>query len=53
MAALLARPRLLDAAVRAAARHAEVFDAAVELGQARGTVPPAALGRVLAELVRR
>ncbi len=53
MAALLARPRLLDAGVRAAARHAEVFDAAVELGQARGTVPPAALGRVLAELVRR
>ena len=51
MAALLARPRLLDAAVTAAARHASVFDAAVELGQARGTVPPSALGRVLATVL--
>jgi menaquinone-9 beta-reductase len=51
MAALLARPRLLDAAVTAAARHAPVFDAAVELGQARGAVPAVALARVLATLV--
>ena len=47
---LAARPRFLDAAITAAARHARVFDAAVELGLARGTVPPAALGLVLGHL---
>lgn len=47
---MAARPRFLDAAITAAGRHARVFDAAVELGLARGTVPPAALGLVLAHL---
>lgn len=48
---LAARPRFLDAAITAADRHPRVFDAAVELGLARGTVPPAAFGLVLAHLV--
>jgi len=47
MSRLAAGPRFLDAAVEAAARHRHVFDAAVDLGLARGTVPPAALARVL------
>jgi flavin-dependent dehydrogenase len=48
----LARGRFLDAAVVAAARHRTVFDAAADLGLARGTVPPAALALVLAHYVR-
>ncbi len=51
MSALAARPRFLDAAITAAAAHASVFDAAVDLGLGRGTVPPTALGLVLAHLV--
>lgn len=50
MAALAARPRFLDAAIRAAAAHRSVFDAAVDLGLARGTVPPGAFALVLARL---
>lgn len=47
---MAARPRFLDAAITAAARHRRVFDAAVELGLAQGTVPPAALALVVAHL---
>ena len=47
---MAARPRFLDAAIAAAARHRRVFDAAVELGLAQGTVPPAALAMVLGHL---
>jgi hypothetical protein len=46
----MARPRFLDAAIIAAGAHQSVFDAAVDLGLARGTVPPAALALVLARL---
>ncbi|HEY6738770.1 MAG TPA: hyaluronate lyase, partial [Actinopolymorphaceae bacterium] len=52
VAGLLPRPRLLDAAVSAAARHQSVFDAAVDLGLAQGTVPLRALGRVGAAYLR-
>ncbi|TCK25566.1 geranylgeranyl reductase family protein [Pseudonocardia endophytica] len=48
---MAARPRFLDAAISAASRHRQVFDAAVELGLAQGTVPPAALALVLGHLV--
>jgi menaquinone-9 beta-reductase len=47
MSRLAGHPRFLDAAVVAATRHRPVFDAAVDLGLARGTVPPSALARVL------
>ncbi len=43
LARLAARPAFLDAAIGAAARHQRVFDCAVGLGLARGTVSPAAL----------
>jgi menaquinone-9 beta-reductase len=52
MARLAGHPRFLDAAVVAAARHQSVFDAAADLGLARGTVPLAALAVVLAHYVR-
>jgi hypothetical protein len=47
MARLTADSRFLDAAVVAAGRHRSVFDAAVDLGLGRGTVPPGALARVV------
>jgi hypothetical protein len=50
LARLMARPRFLDAAIIAAGAHQSVFDAAVDLGLARGTVPPAAFALVLARL---
>lgn len=46
LARLLRRPRFLDAAVTAAARHQSVFDAAIDLGLGRGTAPAHALARV-------
>jgi flavin-dependent dehydrogenase len=51
MARLAADPRFLDAAVVAASRHRHVFDAAIDLGLGRGTVPPAALARVVGAYV--
>jgi menaquinone-9 beta-reductase len=48
LARLLRRPRFLDAAVLAAARHQSVFDAAVDLGLGRGTASLSALARVAA-----
>jgi geranylgeranyl reductase family protein len=48
MARLVSDSRFLDAAVAAACRHRSVFDAAIDLGLGRGTVPPGALARVLA-----
>ncbi|KAA1027115.1 geranylgeranyl reductase family protein [Pseudonocardia sp. EV170527-09] len=50
LARLAARPAFLDAAIGAAARHQRVFDCAVGLGLARGTVSPAALAVVAAHL---
>lgn len=47
---LAARPAFLDAAIGAAARHQRVFDAAVRIGLARGTVSPAAFGLVAGHL---
>ena len=41
----------LDAAIAAAARHQQVFDAAVDLGLGRGTAPAHAVGRVLLRLL--
>jgi geranylgeranyl reductase family protein len=52
MARLSAEPRFLDAALLAASRHSRVFDAAVDLGLGRGTVPVAALVRVIGAYVR-
>ena len=49
--AAVADPRFLDAAVSAASRHGRVFDAAVDLGLGRGTVPVAALVRVIGAYV--
>jgi len=46
IARLVGHPRFLDAAVVTAARHAPVFDAAVDLGLARGTAPAGALARI-------
>ncbi len=51
MARLAADPRFLDAAVVAACRHRRVFDAAIDLGLGRGTVPPGALARVVGAYV--
>ncbi len=51
MARLAADPRFLDAAVVAAGRHRSVFDAAIDLGLGRGTVPPGAFARVIAAYV--
>ena len=51
MARLSAEPRFLDAALVAASRHSRVFDAAVDLGLGRGTVPVAALVRVIGAYV--
>jgi flavin-dependent dehydrogenase len=48
LAALVPRPRFLDAAVAAAADDQSVFDAAVDLGLGRGTATVAALARVAA-----
>jgi geranylgeranyl reductase family protein len=50
LARLAARPAFLDAAIGAAAAHRTVFDCAVRLGLARGTVSPAALALVAAQL---
>lgn len=50
LARLAARPAFLDAAIDAAAAHRTVFDCAVRLGLARGTVSPAALALVAARL---
>ncbi|MEJ8281243.1 geranylgeranyl reductase family protein [Pseudonocardia spirodelae] len=50
LARLAARPAFLDAAIGAAARHQRVFDCAVALGLARGTVTPGALALVAAHL---
>ncbi|MBO4238991.1 MULTISPECIES: geranylgeranyl reductase family protein [Pseudonocardia] len=50
LARLAARPAFLDAAIGAAARSRRVFDCAVGLGLARGTVSPAALAVVAAHL---
>jgi geranylgeranyl reductase family protein len=47
MARLVSDSRFLDAAVVAACRHSSVFDAAIDLGLGRGTVPPGALARVV------
>lgn len=47
MSRLASGSRFLDAAVGAAARHQHVFDAAVDLGLARGTVPAGAFARVV------
>ncbi|MBC3190690.1 geranylgeranyl reductase family protein [Pseudonocardia sp. C8] len=50
LARLSARPAFLDAAIGAAGAHRTVFDCAVRLGLARGTVSPAALALVAAHL---
>jgi geranylgeranyl reductase family protein len=51
LARLVPHSRFLDAAVAAAARHQQVFDAAVDLGLGRGTAPKEALLRVAAQYV--
>jgi geranylgeranyl reductase family protein len=52
MARLVADPRFLDAAVSAAARDGRVFDAAIDLGLGRGTVPAPAFARVVGAYAR-
>ena len=47
MSRLVADPRFLDAAVSAASRNGRVFDAAIDLGLGRGTVPARAFARVI------
>ena len=51
MARLAVRPAVPGRGRSAASAHRRVFDAAVRLGLARGTVPPAALALILAHLV--
>jgi len=51
MARLVADPRFLDAAVSAASRNGRVFDAAIDLGLGRGTVPARAFARVVGTYV--
>ena len=46
---LVARPVVLDAGVRAAARDQRVFDDLVELGLGRGRITPSLLGGLVAE----
>jgi hypothetical protein len=47
----VADPRFLDAAVAAASRNGRVFDAAIDLGLGRGTVPARAFARVVGTYV--
>lgn len=51
LARLVTRPRMLDAAVAAAARHQPVFDAAVDLGLGPGTASTSDLVRVVSSLL--
>jgi menaquinone-9 beta-reductase len=51
LARLMSHSRFLDAAVTAADRHADVFDAAVDLGLGGGTAPGHALVRVMSSYV--